>query len=187
MRKIIPIALMFLLSGNLFAQNVADFTLTDVQSNGSVSLKNYINKKGVVLIFTSNVCPYSVYYEGRITQLISDYSDNFQFLLINSFIDDKETPDQMRNKISAWGLAVPYLADKDGSVMKAFGARKSPEVFLLKNNGGTFSIFYKGAIDNNPQVETDVKERYLKNNIDNLLSGRSATNTGTRPIGCMIK
>ncbi len=176
-----------LVSGSLYSQNIADFTLTDAKSKSEVSLKNFTNKKGVVVIFTSNVCPYSVYYEGRITQLIADFPDDIQFLLVNSFTDDKETMDQMRNKIAAWGVTVPYLVDKDGSVKKAFGARKSPEVFLLKNNGGKFSVFYKGAIDNNPQVATDVKERYLKNNIENLINGRSATNLGTRPIGCMIK
>ncbi|HNP18303.1 MAG TPA: redoxin domain-containing protein [Fulvivirga sp.] len=187
MKIFISSLIVLLVSSSLHSQNIADFTLTDAKSKSEVSLNNFNNKKGVAVIFTSNVCPYSVYYEGRITQLVADYPDDIQFLLVNSFTDDKETVDQMRSKIVAWGINAPYLADKDGGVKKAFGARKSPEVFLLKNNGGKFSIFYKGAIDNNPQVATDVKERYLKNNIENLLNGRSATNLGTRPIGCMIK
>ncbi len=171
----------------LKAQSVANFSLPNVQNNSSVSLSDFKGKKGVVVIFTSNVCPYSVYYEGRITQLIADYNDQIQFLLINSHTDDKESESEMKNKISAWGLSVPYLSDKEGKVQKSFGAKKSPEVFLLRPSNGSFVVFYKGAIDNNPQVATDVKEQYLKDNIDNLLAGKASTFAGTRPIGCMIK
>ena len=92
----------------------------------------------------------------------------------------------MANKISTWGIDVPYLADKEQTVKASFGARKSPEVFLLKNNGGKFSIYYKGAIDNNPQVASDVKEQYLKQNIESLLKETSPV-SGSRPTGCIIK
>lgn len=175
-----------LFSGYAGAQTVSDFALKDVRTGKQVSLSDFSNTKGVVLVFTSNVCPYSVYYEGRITHLISRYkSQGIQFLLINSHKEDKESEAEMANKISTWGIDVPYLADKDQKVLTALGARKSPEVFLLSNNGG-FKVFYKGAIDNNPQVATDVKEQYLKQNIDALLKGKPAV-AGGRPIGCMIK
>lgn len=166
---------------------VKDFTLTDVRNGKSVNLSQFSDKQAIVVIFTSNVCPYAVYYEGRITQLVADYkARGIQFLLINSHGEDKESNDEMANKVSTWGLEVPYLADKDQTVKNAFGARKSPEVFLLKNNSGKFSIFYKGAIDNNPQVASDVKEQYLKQNIEALLNGQSPT-AGGRPTGCIIK
>lgn len=187
MKKLVIILISILTAGYSFGQTVADFSLTDVKSGSKTALSDFKGKKGVVVIFTSNVCPFSVYYEGRITQLVSDYSSDIQFILINSHNDEKESETEMKNKISAWGINIPYLSDKSGTVMKAFGAKKSPEVFLLKPAGGGFSVFYKGAIDNNPQVASDVKEAYLKSNIENLLAGRSATNPNTRPIGCMIK
>jgi peroxiredoxin len=187
MKNYILLSVIFLFVHQLNAQPVSDFTLTDVKSKSAVSLKDFKNKKGVAIIFTSNVCPYSVYYEGRITQLVSDFSGDIQFILINSLSDDKESEDEMRNKLSAWGINVPYLSDKSKTVLKAMGAKKSPEVFLLKSNGVTFSVYYKGAIDNNPQVASDVKEQYLKNNLQNLLGGKLAAHPGTRPIGCMIK
>lgn len=166
---------------------VKDFKLTNVQNGSETSLSNFGDSKAVAVIFTSNICPYAVYYEGRITQLVSDYkSKGIQFVLINSHKEDKESNEEMANKISTWGLDVPYLADKEQTAKAAFGARKSPEVFLLKNNGGKFSVFYKGAIDNNPQVASDVKEPYLKQNIEALLNGKSPK-TGGRPIGCIIK
>lgn len=186
MKKLI-VLILALCSFQAFSQEVSNFTLKNVTDGSNTSLTDYKSSKGVVVIFTSNVCPYSVYYEGRITQLIAEYeSKGLSFILINSHLEDKESATEMANKISTWGLKVPYLADKDQSVMNAFHASKSPEVFLLKNNGGYFSVFYQGAIDNNPQVATDVKDQYLKANIDNLLSGKAATKGG-RPIGCMVK
>lgn len=185
MKYILSILILF--SSQAFAQTITDFTALNVQDGKALSLKNLSSKSGVAIIFTSNVCPYSVYYEGRITQLVSDYGDQIHFVLVNSMTDDKETAEQMKNKIKTWGLSVPYLADKDGAISKQFGARKSPEVFLLKPVAGAFKVFYKGAIDNNPQVANDVKDQYLKKNIENLLAGKSAVANSTRPIGCMIR
>lgn len=185
MSRIITL-IVVLLSLNSMAQ-VKDFSLEDVRNGKMVTLSGYTNVKGVVVIFTSNVCPYSVYYEGRITQLVADYAGRgIQFVLINSHKEPKESNQEMANKISTWGLDVPYLADKNQVVMKQFGARKSPEVFLLRKNSSSFGIFYKGAIDNNPQVASDVKLRYLRDNIEALLSGGPAV-PGGRPVGCMIK
>ncbi|MEM1407977.1 MAG: redoxin family protein [Bacteroidota bacterium] len=166
---------------------VKDFSLTNVQDGKSVSLSQFNSSKGLAVIFTSNVCPYAVYYEGRITQLVAVYKEKgIQFILINSHGEAKESNEEMANKISTWGLNIPYLSDKDQNVKSAFGARKSPEVFLLRNNNGKFSVFYQGAIDNNPQVASDVKEQYLKQNIEALLNNQSPK-VGSRPIGCIIK
>jgi len=171
-----------------FSQSVKDFTLPDVNTEKEVSLSDFTDKKGIVVIFTSNVCPYSIYYEGRITQLISEFRNkDIQFVLINSHKENKESASEMSNKIATWGLKVPYLADKEQVAKDIFGARKSPEVFLLKpTSGNKFDVYYNGAIDNNPQVASDVKNRFLKENIDNLLKGLPASRGGM-PIGCMIK
>lgn len=186
MKNSLFICLIALATTSSLAQKIDNFTLSDVKSKKQISLTDYKSAKGIAVIFTSNVCPYSVYYEGRITQLISEFkSKGIQFILINSHTEAKESEAEMANKISTWGLDVPYLADKDQKVLTMFGARKSPEVFLLKSNGG-FSVFYNGAIDNNPQVASDVKEQYLKENINLLLQGKPSK-PGGRPIGCMVK
>ena len=63
-------------------------------------------------------------------------------------------------------LPIPYLADKDQKAMEAFGARKSPEVFLLTTVNGKFNIVYSGAIDDNPQAASDVNQHFVKDAID---------------------
>lgn len=171
-------------AGALQSQDISSIALIDVQSKNERALSELMGSKGMVLIFTSNVCPYSVYYEGRITQLIAEYSGSgISFVLVNAHKEAKESVAEMENKINTWGLQIPYLADKYQRLMKRLDIRKSPEAVLLKPD---YSEFYKGAIDNNPQVASDVKNAYLKENIEHLLNGSSATRGG-RPIGCTIR
>jgi len=170
---------------------VQNFTLTNTVDNSSVSLANFSSKKGVVVIFTSNFCPYSKLYEDRIASLASEYSaKGIQFLLINPNnpqASQDDSIEEMAKKARANGYKFPYLADKDQTVANMFGASKTPEVFVLKPNGTNFNIIYSGAIDDNPQVSSDVKSFYLQVALDNLLSGKSPTSAHERPTGCMIK
>jgi len=183
----ITIAIFFFSLSTLSAQTVSDFTLQDVNNNKEVSLSDFSSKEAVVIIFTSNVCPYAIYYEGRITQLIANFKKkNVQFLLINSHTSEKESIEEMTNKIKTWGLDIPYLSDKNQKAKNIFTAKKSPEVFIVEPYKSSFRIFYNGAIDNNPQVATDVKDSYLRDNLNNLLSNKQAVRGG-RPIGCVIK
>jgi hypothetical protein len=82
---------------------------------------------------------------------------------------------------------VPYLADKDQTVMEAFGVRRSPEVFLLSSAGGKFTIAYSGAIDDNPQVAKEAKQNYLKDAISKLLAGQKSEPAMQRAVGCTIR
>ena len=67
------------------------------------------------------------------------------------------------------------------------GAKKSPEVFLLKNTGGKFMIVYQGALDDNPQMASDVKQNFLKTSIDKLLAGQKIDVPVMRAVGCSIR
>ena len=71
--------------------------------------------------------------------------------------------------------------------MQKLGATKSPQVFLLKNDGGKFQVVYKGAIDDNAQVEADVRHAYLKDAIDIMLTNQKIATAEVRPVGCTIK
>ena len=166
---------------------VNNFTLTDVVHDSKVSLEQFSTSPGVVVIFTSNACPYDLYYTDRLKDLIASYSAKVPFLLINSHIDPEETEEKMVATASTWTTAVPYLADKEQSAMDALGARRSPEVFLLKRVKGNFLVFYTGALDDNPQEPQAVTNRYLKDAIENLLAGKPAANSTVRAVGCSIR
>jgi peroxiredoxin len=164
---------------------VPDFILTNVMNDKTVSLANYKSSKGVVVIFIGQTCPYDNYYHGRISALINEYNSKTPVLLINAH--PKETAEQMSTFGKAENFSVPYLADKDQVAMTILGAEKSPSVFLLKNEGGKWSKVYEGAIDDNPQVEAQVKVQFLKNAIEALLRGDAIAEGNHRPVGCSIR
>jgi peroxiredoxin len=182
--KNIATSILCLCSVVLFAQQAEDFTLVNAVDGKSVSLKNYQSNPGVVIIFMMNDCPFDDYYSDRINDL---GSGKLPLLLINSHPDQNVSLESMSKCASKRTLNAPYLADVDQKVMQNLGAHKSTEVFLLKNNSGKFSVFYHGAIDDNPQVAADVKHAYLKEAINALLSGQSYIDTGVRPVGCNIR
>jgi AhpC/TSA family len=172
---------------SVYAQSVANFSLTNVITGSTVSLDTYPSCSGVVIIFTSNTCAYDEYYRSRITALSNEYQDKVPVLLVNSGIDPIETNDNMVRKAQQLGLKVPYLADKDQTLMQRLGATKTPQAFLLKNNGGKFSLVYNGAIDDNAQVQADVRHAYLKDAIDIMLTNQTIQTPEVRPVGCSIR
>jgi peroxiredoxin len=166
---------------------VPNFTLTNVASGNAVSLDSYSANQGVVIIFTSNACPYDEYYRSRIAKLAKDLGDKVPVLLVNSHTDSNESVEAMTKKAQQLGLTVPYLSDKDQSLMKILKATKSPQAFVLKNDGGKFSVIYTGAVDDNPQVEGDVRVMYLKDAVNAMLSNQAVTTAEVRPVGCSIR
>lgn len=166
---------------------VKSFVLTDVISGSVVSLDNYASAAGVVVLFTSNACPYDTYYTERLTSLINSYSGKVPFLLVNAHLDPEESEENMKAKASTWSFKVPYLADKNQVAMNALSARRSPEAFLLKHVKENFVILYSGAIDDNPQEPGAVTVQHLRNAIDSLLAGKSVTHHQERAVGCSIR
>ncbi len=176
---------LFLLSVVSFAQEIKNFSLTNVKDGKEISLSNYSSSAGVVVVFTSHECPFDNYYKDRLKDLVNTYSGKIPFIFINSNQESTESLDQMA--IHYGDLNVPYLADKDQTVMEAFGARRSPEVFLLSAAGGKYTVAYSGAIDDNPQVAKDVKQNFLKDAIAKLLAGQKSEPAVQRAVGCTIR
>lgn len=167
---------------------VKDFSLMDAVSGQTISLSAYKTKKGVLLIFTSNYCPYSKLYEGRISRLEQSYPD-VQVILINPNnpqASESDSFEEMQKKAKDEAYTVPYLADKDQKIATLLGASKTPEVFLLRPGANGYAVVYSGALDDNPQVENDVHESYVDMAIKELIDGVN-TIKNKRPIGCMIK
>ncbi len=174
--------ILFLATISAQAQQVPNFSLPNVNDGSVAELNQFTSYSGIVVVFTSNECPYDNYYKDRLKKLIEQYKGKIQFLLINSNVDPQESVEKMA--IHYTDLGIPYLADKDQKVADQFGARKSPEVFLLDRQR---IIQYSGAIDDNPQVATDTKQNYLKDAIDKFLAGQKIEVTNNRVLGCTIK
>lgn len=170
-----------------FGQVVKNFELVNAMNNQKVSLDTYPSCEGMVLIFTSNTCPYDNYYRRRIEQLSQAYQDKVPVLLVNSSTDPAEMPEQMLAHGKALNLSIPYLADKEQTLMTSLNVKKTPEAVLLKNNNGEFTVVYRGAIDDNAQVEADVRHHYLRDAIDIMLNNQNIQTPEVRPVGCNLK
>lgn len=182
---------LFFLMGAVFPLEgqtpIQNFTLTNVADGSVVSLETYASSQGLAIIFTSNACPYDAYYADRIKSLVQTYQGKIQFMLINSHQEPEESQDKMKEAYAKWNLDAPYLVDKDQVAMNALGARKSPEVFLLVNEKGNYTVIYSGAIDDNPQMVSAVTSPYLKTAVDKRLAGDKDLLPGTRSVGCSIR
>lgn len=187
MKGLLIVLLFLSCSFTINAQEVENFSLTNVITGTTVSLDTYPSCSGVMVIFTTNACAYDEYYRSRIAALAKTFHDKVPVLLVNSSVETIESSENMIRKAQQLGLTIPYLADKEQVLMQRLGATKSPQVFLLKNNGGKFYKVYSGAIDDNPQVQAGVRHAYLKDAIDIMLTNQKIETPEVRPVGCSIR
>ncbi|MCA8831385.1 redoxin domain-containing protein [Hymenobacter pini] len=172
------------------SRSVADFSLKNA-SNAEVALKSYAGNKAVVVVFLNPSCAFSKLYQGRLSALSSEYSaKGVQFLFVNAPINLEASTDAAeaeKLKVKTTGADLPLLTDEGQKVSNLLGASKTPEAVVLQPVGDGFAVRYKGAIDDNPQVEAYVKEKYVEQVLDNLLAGRPAATADKRAAGCLIK
>jgi len=169
---------------------VANFRLRNVDGR-MVSLSDYKNSKGVIIVFTTNHCPFAKAYEERILDLDRKYAtQGFPVIAIqpnDPTAYDEDSFDNMKARSQEKGYTFPYLVDETQEVSRAFGATRTPEAYILKRNGDRFVVQYIGTIDDSPQSTTDVRKRYVEEALNNLLVDRPVVNANTKAIGCAIK
>lgn len=170
--------------------NAVKFSLKGVDGS-TVSLSDYSDQKGVIVVFTCNPCPFAQAYEQRIIQLHKNYADQgFPVVAINPNDDEispEDTYEGMKARASERGYPFPYLKDVTQEVYQAYGATRTPHVFLLENKGGKFKVAYIGAIDDNAMDAASVLNKYLEKAIGALMAGESPDPASTKAIGCSIK
>ena len=173
-------------------RTVTDFALRS-GDNTEVTLHSYAGSKAVVVVFVNPTCAFSKLYQARLNALSSTYSGRgVQFLFVNAPINLEATAsdadvEKMKLKTSGDASDFPYLTDDAQKVATLLGATKTPEVVVLQPVGGSFAVRYKGAIDDNPQVEAYVKDRYLNQALESVLAGKTIAVTDRRAAGCLIK
>lgn len=147
--------------------------------------------KGLIVVFTCNHCPYAKAYEDRIIKLDSIYKpQGYPVVAINPN-DTVAYPDdsfmEMAKRAKEKGFTFPYMIDETQATAKAFGALKTPHVYVLHKDKKDMIVKYVGAIDDNYENESKVKDKYLENAMTELLAGKDITVKTTKAIGCTIK
>jgi len=167
-----------------------DFSLPNVDGD-MVSLSDFKDAKGFIVIFTCNTCPYSVAYEDRIIALDKKYkSRGYPVIAINpndpAAIEGDELAD-MKVRAVEKGFTFPYLQDVGQQVYPQYGATKTPHVFVLQKEDEKNIVRYIGAIDDSSRNPKNVTKRFVEQSVNDLLAGKTLTITRTKAIGCSIK
>ena len=182
--------LLFLgLSFPSISQNYSQLSATDAVSNGLRTLSSLVKEKGLVLIFHDPSCPFAKLYESRIKALRTKFeAQGIGFVLINPQVQNTESElTRLRAYIDESGLNMPYLIDANQQWTQEFQASKIPEVFVLIPGKTDLELVFKGALDNNAQVESVVTEKYLETALTQLTRGGKPAISQARAVGCTIR
>lgn len=159
--------------------------------DAEVSLEDYNNAKGYIIVFTCNHCPFSVAYEDRLIALHRKYAlKGYPVVAINPndpLYEPADSYDNMKIRAKEKNFPFAYLYDETQEIAAAYGATHTPQVFVLQKKKDKNIVRYIGAIDNNSFEEESVSVKYLEDALDSLLAGDLPKRKMTKSIGCTIK
>ena len=139
-----------------------------------------------VVVFTCNHCPYALAWHDRIAAAARDYAGRVRFLAVNSNDAERYPRDSyeaMQARVAAEDWPMPYLHDESQSVAREFGARTTPDVFVVDAEG---TVRYRGAPDSD-HGDPSQDAAWLRAALDAVLEGREPDLAETEPVGCSIK
>ena len=192
MKKIlIPImGLTFLLAGELeigSTMPLKDLKLADI-SGKNITLANAKGDVGTLVVFSCNTCPWVIRWEDRYVSLANTYAQKgIGMIAVNSNaarFGGEDSLEEMLEHAKNNGYNFPYAQDPESELASAFGATKTPHIYLFN---GDDKLVYRGAIDDNAKNAKKVDEPFLANAIDALLAGNPINPQTTKALGCSIK
>ena len=178
-------------NGYAIDDEASDFYLRNVD-NTMVSLEDFPQAKGFIIVFTCNTCPFSITNEDRIIALDKKFKNQGYPVIAINPNDPRLKPGdsfkEMQKRAEDKGFTFPYLLDDGQEVYPKYGATKTPHVYLLQKNTEQVPIVkYIGAIDNNTRNPNEVTQHYLEDAVNALLKGKAIDVKETKAIGCSIK
>ena len=164
-----------------------DYILKNIDGNDT-SLDKLKKSNGILVVFSCNTCPWVIRWQDRYN-ILSAFSrkNDIGFVAVNSNARLHESVDSMDEMIyhaAANEYDFPYVLDKDAKLAKAFGAMKTPHVYLFNSDN---KLVYTGAIDDNAKSAKKVKNNYLMDAIRALGTNKKIKISETKALGCSIK
>lgn len=165
-------------------RRIDSFTLKDTTGK-DWSLKDRKKDKAIVVVFLGTECPVNNAYIPRLIELHKEYAPrNVSFVAINA--NSTDTPAHVAAHAKDHGVPFPVLKDTANIVADRFGARRTPEAFVLDGDG---TIRYQGRIDDQIGVgfrRPAPTRRDLAEALDEVLAGKAVSQLRTTPSGCPI-
>lgn len=154
-----------------------DITIADVQG-----------KKGTLVLFTCNACPWVKAWEERLVSLGNEAQKmDIGVIFINPNDPKKNSEDgyeEMQKRAKKFGMEFPYVVDSTSDVARAYSATRTPEAFLFDAEG---TLVYHGTIDDNAKKPDSVKHHYLGDAMNAVANGEEVEMAETKALGCGIK
>ncbi|MCG2617525.1 thioredoxin family protein [Terrimonas sp. NA20] len=153
-----------------------------------VSFKDAMKKNGLLVMFSCNTCPVVKKYQSRTLDAAKlAAGKNIGVILLNPNEATRTAGDSyedMQSYAKEQGYDFNYVVDNNSAMADAFGATRTPEVFLFDKNN---KLVYHGAIDDNPNAADQVGRKHLDIAINELVTGKSIETPTTKSVGCTIK
>ena len=154
---------------------------------GSHSLAEANGSPATVVLWTCNHCPYAIAWHDRLMEVGRDYGERgVRFFAVNSNDAEKYPQDSfeaMRERVAKDGWPMPYLHDESQEVARAYGAERTPDVFVFDSDG---KLAYRGAPDADYE-DPSQNASWLREALDDVLAGSAPRRPETEPVGCTIK
>lgn len=178
--------------GLQIGEKAPDFKLPNIDgkmySLADVKDANGKQPKGYIVTFTCNTCPFAVKYEDRLIELHNKMSaKGYPLVAIqpnDPQIQAGDSMEAMKTRAKEKQFPFLYLMDEGQTVYPQYGARRTPEIYLLDNER---VLRYHGAVDDNAQNPSAVNVNYVEKAIAALESGAQPDPAEVKAIGCSIK
>lgn len=166
-----------------------DFSLEDVVSHKTISLDTFKGKKGLLLMFICQHCPFVKHVEDELGRIGQDYvAQDVAVLAISANSIEshpQDDPDNMREQVKRANFNFPYVYDATQEVAKSYTAACTPDFFLFDSD---FKLAYRGQLDDSrPGNDKPVNGADLRAALDKIVAGETIPETQKPSIGCNIK
>ena len=165
------------------------FNLPDAISGNNISLDDFSHKKGLLVMFICQHCPFVKHVQSELAKLGRDYLDqNLGIVAISSndvTTHPNDSPHDLKLMAESEGFDFPFCYDESQEVAKAYKAACTPDFFLFDHQQ---KLVYRGQLDDSrPSNNQPVTGKDLRNAIDLVLSGKEIPSAQKPSVGCNIK
>ena len=166
---------------------LAEVKMADVGGK-NVSLKDAMGENGLLVVFSCNTCPWVNAWEDRYISVSKlSQKKGVGMIAINPNEGSRgngDSMDDMQSRAKKAKYDFYYTLDKESKLASAFGASRTPQIYLFNNKG---TLVYRGAIDDNARRPKKVENPYLMDAINAMVDGEKITTASTKALGCGIK
>lgn len=166
---------------------MADVKLKNVDGK-DVTIAGVAGKKGTLVLFTCNACPWVKMWESRAAEIgNAAVAAGLGVIAINAndpSVNEEDSFAEMQKRAKKLGLKHAYVVDATSDVARAFGATRTPEAFVFDAAG---RLVYHGTVDDNARDASAVTTPWLKDAVQAVAAGKSVPTAETKALGCTIK